>query len=66
MEQGGAVELLRSALPELADSTGAAYASLVLNRQGRERRIVCIGTSGEVSGGSSEESADGRFTPALC
>ena len=66
VEQGGAVpELLAVRLVrELADSTGAAYASLVLNRQGRERRIVCIGTSGETPGGSSEASAAGLFTPS--
>src|SRR5436190_3129330 len=48
--QGGAVpELVAVALVrELADITGAAYASLVLNRQGLERRLVSIGTSSEV------------------
>ena len=45
VEQGGAVpELLAVRLVrELADMTRRGYASLVLNRQGRERRIVCIG-----------------------
>ena len=48
VEQGGpASELLAVRLvSELADMAGAAYASLVLNRRGHERRLVCIGTSG--------------------
>src|SRR5262245_61354275 len=65
VEQGGAVpELLAvRVIRELADLTGAAYASLVLNRQGRERRIVCIGTSSEMPG-VAESSVVERFTPS--
>ena len=65
VEQGGAVpELLAVRLVrELADVTGAGYASLVLNRQGRERRIVCIGTSSEVPAASTDASVAERFTP---
>ena len=65
VEQGGAVpELLAVRLVrELADLTGAAYASLVANRQGRERRIVCIGAWSEVPGASTESSAVEHFTP---
>jgi len=65
VEKGGAIpELLAvSVIRELADVTGAAYASLVMNRQGRERRIVCIGTSGEMPG-ATESSVAERFTPS--
>ena len=65
VEQGGAVpELLAvRVIRELADLTGAAYASLVVNRQGRERRIVCIGTSGEMPGTAESPVAE-RFTPS--
>jgi GGDEF domain-containing protein len=65
VEQGGAVpELLAvRVIRELADVTGAAYASLVVNRQGRERRIVCIGTSGEMPGAIESAVAE-RFTPS--
>lgn len=65
VEQGGAVpELLAVRLVrELANLTGAAYASLVLNRRGRERRIVCIGTSGEMPAGAADSSTAWRFTP---
>ena len=50
--QGGAVPELVAVgvVRELADMTGAAYASLVLNRQGLERRLVSIGTSSEIPG----------------
>ena len=47
---------------ELADVTGAGYASLVLNRQGSERRIVCIGASSEVPAESTDSSVAERFT----
>jgi len=65
VEQGGAVpELLAVRLVrELADLTGAGYASLVLNRQGRERRIVCIGTSSEAPA-SIESAVTERFMPS--
>jgi hypothetical protein len=65
VEQGApAPELLAVRfVRELADKTGAAYASLVLNRQGHERRIVCIGTSGEVPA-ADRSSAVEHFTPA--
>jgi hypothetical protein len=62
VEEGGAVaELIAVRLiRELADATGASYASLVVNRDGRERRVVCIGTSAEVP--STDVSAVDRFT----
>ena len=65
VEKGGAVpELLAVRLVrELADVTGAGYASLVLNRQGRERRVVCIGASSEVPVASTDSSVAERFTP---
>ena len=65
IEQGGAVPDLLAVrvIRELTDLTGAAYASLVLNRQGRERRVVSIGTSSEIPGTVTELSTDGRFTP---
>ncbi len=63
IEEGGAVaELVVVRLVrELSNLTGAAYASLVVNRDGRERRIVCIGTSGEMP--DSDAAAVDRFTP---
>ena len=66
VEQGATVpELLAvRVVRELADVTGAAYASLVLNRQGRERRIVCIGASSEVPAAATESSDQARFTPS--
>ena len=65
VEKGGAVpELLAVRLVrELADVTDAGYASLVLNRQGRERRVVCIGASSEVPAASTDASVAERFTP---
>jgi GGDEF domain-containing protein len=65
VEKGGALpELLAVRLVrELADVTGAGYASLVLNRQGSERRIVCIGASSEVPAASTDASVSERFTP---
>jgi len=65
IEEGGAVpELLAVRLVrELADLTGAAYASLVVNRQGRERRIVCIGASTEAPGASTDSNVVDRFAP---
>ena len=65
VEQGApAPELLAVRfVRELADKTGAACATLVLNRQGQERRIVCIGTSGEVPA-ADRSSAVEHFTPA--
>jgi hypothetical protein len=70
VEQGGTVpELLAVRLVrELVDLTGAAYASVVVNRQGRERRIACIGASSEVPGSSNESSPVERFSPTqfLC
>lgn len=63
IEQGGGVpELLAVRLVrELADLTGAAYASLVVNRLGRERRIVCIGAPTEVPGASTDSTIADRF-----
>jgi len=65
VEQGGKVSELVAVrlVRELADLTGASYASLVVNRGGRERRVVCIGTSTEVPG-SAEAAATDRFTPS--
>jgi len=65
IEHGAAVpELLAVGIVrELADVTGAAYASLVLNRQGRERRIVCIGAASEVPA-TSESPDAAQFTPS--
>jgi hypothetical protein len=65
VEQGGAVpELLAVRLVrELADLTGAAYASLVLNRGGRERRLVSVGTSVEVPARPADVSSAWRFAP---
>jgi len=64
IEQGGAVtELVAVRLVrELADLTGASYASLVINRDGRERRLVCIGAPSETPGTGGP--AVDRFTPA--
>ena len=64
IEQGGSVaELIAVRLVrELADLTGASYASLVVNRDGSERRVVCIGTLGDVP--SDSESAADRFSAA--
>ena len=70
VEQEGAVpELLAVRIVrELSDMTAAAYASLVLNRRGRERRLVCIGTSGEIPAGSEGSPVSWRFAPGqfLC
>jgi hypothetical protein len=64
VEEGAAVPELLAVrfVRELADKTGAAYASLVLNRQGQERRIVCIGSSSEVPS-ADVSSATEQFTP---
>jgi hypothetical protein len=66
VEQGGAVPELLAVrfVRELADLTGAAYASLVLNRDGRERRLVSVGTSAETPAGPAESSGAWRFAPA--
>ena len=65
LERGGAVsELLAVKLVrELADMTGASYASLVLNRRGRERRLVSIGPSGEMPHAAPEGAGGWRFAP---
>jgi GGDEF domain-containing protein len=65
VEQGGKVSELVAVrlIRELADLTGASYASLVVHRSGRERRVVCIGTSTEVPG-TAEASATDRSTPS--
>ena len=64
--QGGAVPELVAVgvIRELADMTGAAYASLVLNRQGLERRLVSIGTSNEAPDTAHDWANGARFTPA--
>jgi hypothetical protein len=66
IEQGGAVpDLLAVRLVrELAERTGAAYASLVLIREGRERRLVSIGSATGVPAVESESSRDRQFTPS--
>nr|AHN98013.1 hypothetical protein [uncultured bacterium lac193] len=65
VEQGGAVpELLAVRLVrEMADLTGAAYASLVLNHRGQERRLVSVGTSGDVPAGPGGVPSGWRFAP---
>jgi len=65
VEQGGAVpELLAVRIVrELTDMTGAASASLILNRRGRERRVVVIGTSPEPPAAPMDASGAWRFTP---
>jgi len=64
IEQGGSVPELLAVrfVRELADKTGAVYASLVLNRHGQERRVACIGTSNEVPAASGGSAVD-EFTP---
>jgi hypothetical protein len=65
VEQGGAVpELLAVRMVrELTDLTAASSASLILNRQGRERRVVVIGTSPEPPAEPMDASGAWRFTP---
>jgi hypothetical protein len=67
VEQGGEVsELLAVRLVrELADMTSADYASLVLTSDGQHRRLVSIGTSGEVPSGAADVTGPWRFSPAL-
>lgn len=66
VEQGGAVpELLAVRIVrELTDMTAAASASLILNRHGRDRRVVCIGTSADAPAVPSDALGRWRFTPA--
>src|SRR3954469_1453201 len=63
VQDGGAVPELMAVrlVRELADVTGASYASLVVNRDGRERRVACIGTSADVP--ITDASGTDRFTP---
>jgi GGDEF domain-containing protein len=63
IEQGAAVpELLAvRVVRELVDLTGAAYASLILNRRGQERRLVSIGTSAEAPSTSAGGDTSTRF-----
>jgi hypothetical protein len=65
VEQGGAVpELLAVRIVrELSDMTGAESASLILNRGGRERRVVIMGTSPDAPAAPMETSGLWRFTP---
>jgi GGDEF domain-containing protein len=65
VEQGGAIpELLAVRIVrELTDITAASSASLILNRQGRERRVVVIGTTPEPLGEPMDASGSWRFTP---
>jgi GGDEF domain-containing protein len=44
--------------------TTAATASLILNRHGRERRVVCIGTSADAPAAPTDALGPWRFTPA--
>ncbi|HEU4937140.1 MAG TPA: hypothetical protein VFT39_11835 [Vicinamibacterales bacterium] len=64
VEQGGTVPELLAVrfVRELAEKTGAIYASLVLNRQGQERRIVCIGNSNDVPAANGSAAVE-QFTP---
>jgi hypothetical protein len=65
LEQGGAVpELLAVRMVrELTEMTSASSASLILNRQGRQRRVVVIGTSPEPPAEPMDASGAWRFTP---
>ena len=65
VEQGGTVPELLAVrfVRELADKTGAIYASLVLNRQGQERRIVGIGSSSDAPAASGSSAVE-QFTPS--
>jgi GGDEF domain-containing protein len=65
VEQGGAVPELVAVriVRELTDITAASSASLLLNRQGRERRVVVIGTTPEPLGEPMDASGSWRFTP---
>ena len=65
VEQGGSVpELLAVRIVrELTNTTSAASASLILNRDGRERRIVAIGTSAEAPAAPTDALGPWRFTP---
>jgi hypothetical protein len=66
VEQGGAVPELLAVrfVRELADVTGAACASLVLHRDGHERRLVSMGTSGDTPARPRDLSGGWRFAPA--
>ena len=65
VEEGGSVpELLAVRIVrELTNTTSAASASLILNRHGRERRIVAIGTSAEAPAAPTDALGPWRFTP---
>jgi GGDEF domain-containing protein len=66
VEQGGVVpELLAVRIVrELTDMTAAATASLILNRHGRERRVVCIGTSADAPAAPADALGPWRVTPS--
>src|SRR5215212_5038431 len=66
VEHGGVVpELLAVRIVrELTDMTAAATASLILNRHGRERRVVCIGTSADAPAAPADAFGPWKFTPA--
>jgi hypothetical protein len=65
VEQGSVVPELLAVrfVRELMDKTGAAGATLILNRRGRERRVVSIGTSGDVAAAPASALGAWRFTP---
>jgi hypothetical protein len=67
VEQGGSVrELLAVRLVrELAAMTQADYASLVLNADGQQRRLVSVGASGEATSNGVDAEGPWQFTPAL-
>jgi hypothetical protein len=70
IEEGGTVPELLAVrfVRALADKTGAAYASLVLSRQGQERRIVSIGSSADLppaTGSAVEQFTPSQFTCRL-
>ena len=61
---GGGSELVAVRLVrELMDMTGAAQGSLVLNRGGRERRLVSIGESDQVPVPDTDTRGPWRFAP---
>jgi GGDEF domain-containing protein len=66
VEEGGKVpELLAvRVMRELADLTGASYASLSLTRHSRERRLVSIGTSAALPELTLAPNTSARFTPS--
>jgi GGDEF domain-containing protein len=65
VEQAGAVHELVAVriVRELAEMTGAASASLLLNRRGHERRLVSLGASADLHAAPAPPSEISRFAP---